>query len=44
VVVRESGSGIERTYRAKEVIIATGSEPFVPPGIETDGRTVFTSG
>jgi len=25
------------------VIIATGSDPFVPPGIETDGRTVFTS-
>jgi dihydrolipoamide dehydrogenase len=41
--VRESGSGLERTYRANEVIIATGSEPFVPPGIETDGRTVFTS-
>jgi dihydrolipoamide dehydrogenase len=41
--VRESGSGVERTYRAKDVIIATGSDPFVPPGIETDGRTVFTS-
>merc|ERR1711934_1265885 len=27
----------------KDVIIATGSDPFVPPGIETDGRTVFTS-
>ena len=26
-----------------DVIIATGSDPFVPPGIETDGRTVFTS-
>ncbi len=43
VVVRESGSGVERTYRAREVILATGSDPFVPPGIETDGRTVFTS-
>lgn len=43
VIVRESGSGLERTYRAKDVIIATGSDPFVPPGIETDGRTVFTS-
>jgi dihydrolipoamide dehydrogenase len=43
VVVRESGSGLERTFRAREVIIATGSEPFVPPGITTDGRTVFTS-
>ena len=28
---------------AKDVILATGSDPFVPPGIETDGRTVFTS-
>jgi dihydrolipoamide dehydrogenase len=43
VTVRESGSGIERTYCARDVIIATGSDPFVPPGIETDGRTVFTS-
>ena len=43
VTVRESGSGIERTYSARDVIIATGSDPFVPPGIETDGRTVFTS-
>ena len=43
VVVQESASGIERTYSAREVILATGSDPFVPPGIETDGRTVFTS-
>lgn len=43
VVVRESGGGVERTYRARDVILATGSDPFVPPGIETDGRTVFTS-
>jgi dihydrolipoamide dehydrogenase len=43
VIVRESGSGVERTYSARDVIIATGSDPFVPPGIETDGRTVFTS-
>jgi dihydrolipoamide dehydrogenase len=43
VVVREAGSGVERTYRARDVILATGSDPFVPPGIETDGRTVFTS-
>ncbi len=28
---------------AEDVIIATGSVPFVPPGIQTDGRTVFTS-
>ena len=43
VVVRESGGGVERSYAARDVIIATGSDPFVPPGIETDGRTVFTS-
>jgi dihydrolipoamide dehydrogenase len=43
VVVRESGGGVERTYRARDVILATGSDPFVPPGITTDGRTVFTS-
>ncbi|CAK6700139.1 MULTISPECIES: dihydrolipoyl dehydrogenase [unclassified Synechococcus] len=42
VAVREA-SGIERVYSARDVIIATGSDPFVPPGIETDGRTVFTS-
>ena len=42
VAVREA-SGIERVYGAREVILATGSDPFVPPGIETDGRTVFTS-
>jgi dihydrolipoamide dehydrogenase len=34
---------VERIYAARDVIIATGSDPFVPPGIETDGRTVFTS-
>jgi len=28
---------------AKDVIIATGSVPFVPPGIKIDGKTVFTS-
>ncbi len=28
---------------AKNIIIATGSVPFVPPGIEIDGKTVFTS-
>ncbi len=42
VAVREA-SGVERVYSARDVIIATGSDPFVPPGIETDGRTVFTS-
>ena len=28
---------------ARDVIIATGSVPFVPPGIPVDGKTVFTS-
>ncbi len=42
VGIRES-NGVDRIFRVKDVIIATGSDPFVPPGIETDGRTVFTS-
>ena len=42
VAVREA-SGVERVHTARDVILATGSDPFVPPGIETDGRTVFTS-
>ena len=36
-------SGVDRLFTARDVILATGSDPFVPPGIETDGRTVFTS-
>jgi dihydrolipoamide dehydrogenase len=35
------GSG--KTVKAKDVILATGSVPFVPPGVVTDGKTVFTS-
>lgn len=31
------------TVTARDIIIATGSVPFVPPGIEIDGKTVFTS-
>ena len=42
VGVREI-NGVDRVLKAREVILATGSEPFVPRGIETDGRTVFTS-
>ncbi|MCT0198749.1 dihydrolipoyl dehydrogenase [Synechococcus sp. CS-1325] len=42
VAVREP-NGVEKVHTARDVIIATGSNPFVPPGIETDGRTVFTS-
>lgn len=33
----------DKTIRARNIIIATGSVPFVPPGIEVDGKTVFTS-
>jgi len=35
--------GAGKTIEAKNVILATGSVPFVPPGVETDGKTVFTS-
>jgi dihydrolipoamide dehydrogenase len=31
------------TVTAKDIIIASGSVPFVPPGIPIDGKTVFTS-
>jgi dihydrolipoamide dehydrogenase len=33
----------ERTIAAKDIILASGSVPFVPPGVEIDGKTVFTS-
>ena len=36
----ESGT---RTISAKDIILSPGSIPFVPRGIETDGKTVFTS-
>ncbi|WP_320674988.1 dihydrolipoyl dehydrogenase [Prochlorococcus sp. MIT 1341] len=42
VGLREA-SGVDKVLSAKDIIIATGSDPFVPPGIEIDGRTVFTS-
>ena len=32
-----------KTLKADNVILATGSVPFVPPGVQTDGKTVFTS-
>merc|ERR1719487_1888147 len=35
--------GAGKTITGKNVILATGSVPFVPPGVETDGKTVFTS-
>ncbi|HLO52544.1 MAG TPA: FAD-dependent oxidoreductase, partial [Kamptonema sp.] len=33
----------EKVITAKDIILAPGSIPFVPPGIELDGKTVFTS-
>ena len=33
----------EKFITAKDVMISSGSVPFVPPGIEVDGKTVFTS-
>ena len=42
VGLREN-NGIDRLITAENIILATGSDPFVPPGIEIDGRTVFTS-
>ncbi len=32
-----------KTYTAKDIILCPGSVPFVPRGIEIDGKTVFTS-
>ncbi|MEO0406554.1 MAG: dihydrolipoyl dehydrogenase [Cyanobacteria bacterium P01_A01_bin.135] len=33
----------ETTITGRDIILAPGSVPFVPPGIELDGKTVFTS-
>lgn len=33
----------EKTVTAQDIILAPGSVPFVPPGAELDGKTVFTS-
>ncbi|XP_071692157.1 dihydrolipoyl dehydrogenase 1, chloroplastic-like [Rutidosis leptorrhynchoides] len=35
--------GLDNVITAKDIIIATGSVPFVPKGIEVDGKTVVTS-
>ncbi|KAJ0442902.1 putative dihydrolipoyl dehydrogenase [Helianthus annuus] len=35
--------GSETVITAKDIIIATGSVPFVPKGVEVDGKTVITS-
>jgi len=37
-----TGDG-EKIVTAKDIILSPGSIPFVPPGIEIDGKTVFTS-
>ncbi len=36
-------NGLDQIFSCKNIIIATGSSPFVPKGIICDGRTVFTS-
>ncbi|MBC7882220.1 MAG: dihydrolipoyl dehydrogenase [Anaerolineae bacterium] len=36
-------NGEVQTLTAKDILIASGSKPFVPPGITVDGKTVFTS-
>lgn len=33
----------QKTVTAKDILLSPGSVPFVPPGIELDGQTVFTS-
>ncbi|MCU0568992.1 MAG: dihydrolipoyl dehydrogenase [Oculatellaceae cyanobacterium Prado106] len=38
-----AADGSEKTVTAQDIILATGSVPFVPPGAELDGKTVFTS-
>ncbi len=37
------GDNETRTIRAREIMLCPGSVPFVPPGIEIDHKTVFTS-
>lgn len=37
------GDDGEKTVTAKNIIIASGSTPWVPPGVQVDGKTVFTS-
>merc|ERR1711965_925995 len=41
--VKLVGNAEGKTITGKNVILATGSVPFVPPGIDVDGKTVFTS-
>jgi dihydrolipoamide dehydrogenase len=39
-VITENG---EKIITAKDIMLCPGSIPFVPPGIQIDGKTVFTS-
>lgn len=39
-VISDSG---EKTYTTRDIMLCPGSVPFVPPGIEIDHKTVFTS-
>jgi dihydrolipoamide dehydrogenase len=39
-IISESG---EKTITARDIMLCPGSIPFVPPGIEIDHQTVFTS-
>lgn len=39
-VATEAG---EKVITGKDIIVSSGSIPFVPPGIEIDGKTVYTS-
>lgn len=41
--VTVENEGDLKTFTAKDIILAPGSIPFVPPGIQIDGKTVFTS-
>jgi dihydrolipoamide dehydrogenase len=37
------GDAGEQTVTARDIIVASGSTPWVPPGVQVDGKTVFTS-
>ncbi|CAM9601721.1 unnamed protein product [Discosporangium mesarthrocarpum] len=37
------GSETGESLTARDIILAPGSIPFVPPGVQADGKTVFTS-
>ncbi|ELS02281.1 dihydrolipoamide dehydrogenase [Xenococcus sp. PCC 7305] len=41
--VTVAGDGGDKTYTARDIMLCPGSVPFVPRGIEIDGKTVFTS-